>query len=276
MKSGGLNIICPVKDQDWGRFSILIDSLYKHLKIDNKIIVISPSGASPIKDKNISYYKDIDIIPQLINPKYNHTGWWKQQALKLAAVSVTEYENILILDADCFMVKDMYYSDICHEDKLKIKISSGGSWDNWYHGSSKILQMDFTYKNNRIGVTPVILSRSIMKGLESYLKNLYGDSPYEYLLSNTTILCDDFTPKEAPTWTEYCLYHIYGVNSGLWNNYHINSNLELSGNCFWDSIQAERWDPSKSFNNPSFFFTVAQSIAGKDAEWIKNKIQQFL
>lgn len=271
-----MSIICPVKDQDWDRFSILYKSLIKHLQIDHEIILVSPSGHNPYKDSNkIRAFSDTDIIPELKNIKYNGVGWWKQQAIKLASCYHIRSDTVLVLDADCIMVKDMCISDIITNNKIKIKISSGGSWDNWYYGSSKILNLDFNYQQNRIGVTPLILSTNILHGLVSYLTTLY-ESPWDYLLSNTSIFSDKFNPPSSPTWTEYCLYHIYGVNSGLWDNYHLNYDIELSGNSFWNAEEADKWDASKSFNNPDFYFTVAQSIAGKSIDWLKTRIQPFL
>lgn len=271
-----ISIICPVKDQDWERFAILYGSLKKHLKIPYSIISISPSGKCPIKDKNIISYSDIDIIPELIDKKFNKTGWWKQQALKLASYDKCDSETILILDADCFMVRDMTIKDVVSEGKIHIKISKGGSWDNWYQGSNKVLNLDLNYKDGRIGVTPVILSKKILQGLHNYLTTLYS-SPWVYLLSNTEVYDKSFDPPNSSrTWTEYCLYHTYGVQSGLWEKYHINTPIDLSGNCFWTADQADTWNPAKSFDNPQFFFTVAQSISGKPAEWVKEKIKQFL
>jgi hypothetical protein len=271
-----IDIVCPVKDQDWGRFEILHKSIVKHTKIDYNLIVISPSGKCPISDKKILSYKDNDIIPIISKNCFKNTGWWKQQALKLAAHTLFETEAVLVLDADCFMVKDMYYEDIVTNNKINIKISPGGSWDNWYYGSSQILKLNFDHKKNRIGVTPVILSTKIVKSLVSYLKALYNNDPWHYLLSNTTVYSPSFNPPTSPTWTEYCLYHIYGMNSNLWHEHHNNTNIELSGNCFWDAKGAESWDPKKSFDNPYFYFTVAQSISGKSAEWVKDKIKPFL
>jgi hypothetical protein len=270
-----INIICPVKDQDWGRFDILNHTLNKHLKIDYKLITISPSGNCPIKNKKIISYADLDIIPQLNKPIFQKTGWWKQQAIKLAANTKVDSDIALILDADCFMVKDMHYKDIIEDKRIKVKIAKGGSWDNWYHGSSKILNLNIDYKAGRIGVTPLVLSIPIIKSLESYLTTLYG-SPWEYLLSNTTVYDEKFNPPTSPTWTEYCLYHIYGVQSGLWNKYHLNTNIDLSGNCFWNTQQADEWDPEKSFINPHFYFSVAQSISGKSSEWVKDKISKYI
>jgi len=112
--------------------------------------------------------------------------------------------------------------------------------------------------------------------LVSYLKALFNDKHWQYLLSNTKITSSKFNPPDSPTWTEYCLYHIYGMKSRIWDQYHINENINLSGNCFWDAKQAETWDPSLSFNDPDFYFTVAQSISGKSAKWVKEKIADYL
>lgn len=274
--SNKISLVCPVKDSDWDRFDILSDSLKRHMKIDYKLITISPSGKCPIKNKKIVSYSDEDIVPGISDHKFKNTGWWKQQLLKLVSYKVCSSEIIIILDADCFMVKDMYLSDIIDsKNRIKIKISSGGSWDNWYHGSSKILNLPFDYKHQRIGVTPNILSKTILNNLYNYLTIIYDD-PNDYLLSHIMIYDTNFEPHDSPTWTEYCMYHIYGVHSKLWDKYHVISDIDLSGNSFWNKEQAEEWDVKKSFDNPSFYFTVAQSIAGQSAEWVKNKIQNYL
>jgi hypothetical protein len=52
--------------------------------------------------------------------------------------------------------------------------------------------------------------------------------------------------------------------------------FNLYGNSFWNPEDSVNWDASKSFEKPNFYFTVAQSIAGQSAEWVEEKISQYV
>lgn len=269
-----MDIVCPTKEHDLDRFKILFRSLEKFCVDPFKIYLITPSGESPLLDKRIVPLKDNKLDPTLSHKRYDREGWWKQQIIKLLSFKFCESDHILILDADCFAVKPFSFSEFLYQNKIRTKISNGGSWDKWYIGSSDLLKLDlnFNWRENRVGVTPFIFSHDILIGLDIYIRSLYGKKSIKYLLDNTKVNHDNGT-----IWSEYCLYHIYGMRSGFWQKYHYDDyNFNLSGNCFWDAQQVETWDPEQSFQKPNFYFTVAQSTAGKSASWVQESIEKYV
>jgi hypothetical protein len=270
-----MDIVCPVKSQDFDRFEILFHSLERFCEDSFKLYLISPSGESPVKSSKIITIKEEELDSVLAYKKFRNQGWWKQQVIKLLSFKFCDSDYILSLDADCFAVRPFSFDNFLFRQKIRTKISSGGSWDNWYIGSSSLLQLPLhpDWSNNRIGVTPFIFSNVILHGLNNYLKTLY-ENPSLALLNNTTMENQEVS---GATWSEYCLYHVYGYNCGYWDNYHHNlSNFELYGNCLWNTNEAETWDINNSFDNPVFYFSVVQSIAGQSAKWVKDQIKSYV
>lgn len=271
-----LDIICPYIEKDKDRFLILWKSLEKFLKIDNyRLFLVSLSGKTPIQSDYIIPVKEKDLDANLDNPKFNNNGWWKQQIIKLLSYKLCSSEHILSVDCDCFLNKKMFLSDIIINNKSRLRLSSGGSWSNWYNGSKYILKLPVSLNvNERVDVTPFVFSKIILKGLDNYLSLIYNNKHIEYLLDNVNLA---EKVRNGDTWSEYSLYHIYANYTGLIDKYHHIDNLfELSGNCFWNEKESDSWDPRKSFNEPSHYFTVAQSTAKKSASWVNEKIKDYL
>lgn len=269
-----LDIICPYIEKDKDRFLILWKSLEKFLKIDNyRLFLVSPSGKGPIKSSKLICIKECDLDSNLSNSSYDNYGWWKQQIIKLLSHKICSSDHILSLDCDCFLNKDLSLDDIIINKKSKLRISSGGSWNNWYVASKHMLKLPYKLdSNNTVDVTPFIFSKNILKGLDNYLSIIYQNNHIKYLLDNTAL-----DLANGHVWTEYSLYHIYSDYTGMIDRYHyIDPNFELYGNCFWNEKEANDWNPSLSFDNPKHFFTVAQSTAKKSAEWVNEKIKDYL
>lgn len=270
-----LDIVCPYIERDKERFYILWESLQKFCKIKNyRLFLVSPSKSRPIKSEKIIPIKETDLVKEFDDPKYNRVGWWKQQLIKLLSHKICSTEPILILDCDCFLNKNFYYSDIVSQNKIKLNINHGESWNNWYYGTQNILKIPFDLKrNDRVGVTPFVFSRSILKCIDNYLNLLYSKSKYKVLLDNIK-----FAGMDGATWTEYCLYHIYSDYTGIIDKYHLmDNNFNIAGNCCWLPEQSDSWDPKPSFDsNCNHFFTVFQSTANKPASWVYDKIKDYL
>ena len=271
-----MDIVCPIIERDFQRFKTLFKSLEKFSVDPFKLYLISDTGESPIYDPKIIPIKETKLDRNLDLKRFKSKGWWKQQVIKLLSHKFCDSPYILVLDADCFAVRLFSFTDFLHRGKIKTKVTNGGSWDNWYTGSAAMLQLDLhtDWKENRIGVTPFIFSNDILAGLAKYLNILYKN-PTLTLLDNTSI--PNVSGMNDVTWSEYCLYHIYGINAGLWDKYHHNvDTFDLHGNSFWNHEETAHWDPEKSFNNPKFYFSVAQSIAGQSADWVSTRIDQYI
>jgi len=277
-----MDIVCPIIERDFDRFKTLFRSLDKFCCDSFKLYLVSDTGESPIYDPRIIPIKETKLDRNLSIKRFIGKGWWKQQVIKLLSFKFCESPYILSMDADCFAVKPFSFNDFLYQKKIRTKVCSSGSWDNWYAGSSAILQLNLRedYKYNKIGVTPFIFSNALLEGLNKYLKTLYKH-PTVAMLDHTHIFEENDSVKninnDTAVWSEYCIYHIYGLNTGFWSKYHHNMReFNLYGNSFWNPEDSVNWDASKSFEKPNFYFTVAQSIAGQSAEWVEEKISQYV
>jgi hypothetical protein len=277
-----LDIVCPYIPSDKERFEILWESLEKFCKVKNyRLFLVSLSGDNPVLSSKIIPIKEKDLDIHLVDPIFTKKyGWWKQQIIKLLSFKFCETETILVVDCDSFLNKNLFVNSYTFKNKIKIALGDEGSFSNWYAGSKSVLKIPFnSQQHKRVGVTPFLFSRSILKSLDKYLTVLYGNNKTEYLLSNTN---DMFFPSKlfndpSETWTEYTLYHIYAQYTGLINKYHyIDNTFKLGGNSYWHPEECENWDPSMSFNDPEHFFTVCQSSAKKPASWVREKIATYL
>lgn len=267
-----LDIVCPYIERDKERFDILWTSIEKYLKIPNyRLFLVSPDGKKPIKSSKIIAIKEKDLDINLSSKEFNGKGWWKQQIIKLLSYRFCNTDCILSIDCDCFLTKNLYYKNITFKNKPILSLNREGSWENWYRGSKAILKLNPKH-SEKIGVTPFLFSRSILKSLDLYLDLIYGKNKTATLLSRTSP-----TMTAGDTWSEYVLYHIYSDYTGLINKYHhIDSTFEMSGNNIWLENETDSWNPEKSFKKPKHFFTVVQSTANRPASWVKSKVSKFI
>lgn len=267
-----MDIVCPITNRDEHRFALLFETLNKFYKSKFTLYLVTPSGKSPISDSRIVTISDADVDPSLRTGINQQKGWWKQQLIKIKACNFCQTDNILVLDADCFAVKRFTDRDLISNDRI-ITNNQGHSWKNWYRGSSKVLKFELPVSIGA-SVTPTVLSRNILLGLNSYLNNQYGERFGDMLLKNTHLKGSD----NSDTWSEYTLYHLFALKSGFYHKYHVeNPEFVMYGNSYWTPEDAVVWDASKSFDNDSnFFFTVAQSVGGKSALWVREKVQEYL
>lgn len=270
-----INLVCPIVTHDFPRLNILYTTLQRYWVIpDYTFFIISPDGRNPYEhDDRVVALKDSDVIANINDIDFKDLGWWKQQAIKIAMAPRLTSDTVLILDADCFMLKPLPYADIfTAEGKIRTR-KYGTSWDNWYGGSRAILGKEINpalIPSQRIDVTPTILSRHILQSLNTWIERTHG---WDWMFYNILP-----RPKTHPdhAWTEYCLYHLHALETDLWDKYHEFDDFYLYGNCYWNPQQADEWDPTPSFANPDFYFTVAQSIGHKPASWVWNKIRQYV
>lgn len=64
---------------------------------------------------------------------------------------------------------------------------------------------------------------------------------------------------------------------GPWNKYHVECGpAALYGNCVWRAGDWHSWNPSVSFDEPEFCFTVVESYARIPAELIRQKVWKYI
>jgi hypothetical protein len=278
-----LDIICPVKPEDHDRLAILHRSMCKFLRMDWRLFIIYPRY-SPKLPKRIladggrclALYDDAVLADMPADPaEWKWPGWWVQQAIKIAMAPWISSPVCLTLDADCLVVKPVGMADLVDfHGRAKTNYGVHGSWDNWYAGSAALLGTPVPTR--KIQVTPFLFATPLLKLLYDKLKSLHPEAPWTWLLEHSRV------PGSDDCWTEYCLYHCWGeqVEMGkAWERYHVASARWMYGNSAWTPEQANAWEPAKSFeapHNDNFLFSVIQSVCEKPAEWVWERVQQYL
>lgn len=262
-----LDVVIPVCSSDFYRFKILAASIQKFWKIDGNFFLIVPSKSYKLFKSHFG--KRFEIIPEdALIPYIEFTktsGWYRQQAIKLSAWPILTTDNFLVLDADCFLVRDTEEDYFVKDGKSGINLAEpgGGSWDEWYVESAKLLG---TLKPAlQTPVTPSMLNRNICKLLEQRIIELsnYYEKPWIWLLG-----------REG--WTEYTLYHCWAEYMNVWDLYHYRTDYALAEECVWKVEDFKYFNASDIFKNKKAAFTLVQSCTNIPAEWIWEKVKPFL
>lgn len=266
----GLEIVCPVSEGDAQRFAILWRSLLKFLRLDWRLLLITPDPgwvpASVAREPRVRVHRDAEILPELAEVPVH--PWFVQQLLKLAVAPRMVRDAILVLDADCFAVRPITMDDFVSPDgRVHVSLGPEGSWRSWYEGAAAILGT--AIPERQIQVTPFVFHRVLLQSLHARILQLDA-RPWQWLARRTV------EGGGTHSWTEYTLYHCWGEHLKLWETLHAEAPRWLYGNCYWTPEQAEGWDARRSFDDPEFCFSVAQSNSGKPAEWVWSRVRPFL
>jgi hypothetical protein len=189
--------------------------------------------------------------------------WLKQQALKLCIHSQVETDTYLVLDADCFAVKDLRDRDLFPEGKARLGVEDREvSQFEWWAQSSELLEREDTSRPEwpHIGVTPQILYTRIVTGLLNELENIHQMDPREILGKNK--------------FTEFTLYWLYLLRVSKPEDlyYMDNSRLALSKGV-WSASQRPISELKELLREGRTCFGLVQSLLGIDPGWIAEIIE---
>jgi beta-1,4-N-acetylglucosaminyltransferase len=276
------SIVIPSTSHDREYLKNLLISLQKFLSLTSVdvILIIVPNSdfdqmksflsfAQSLWQKKLRLVKETKLIPDSILSKCDsfpkwRSGWFKQQVLKLSAAFIMKTDFYLILDSDCILTSPLKYCDLVDETENKTR-SFYQTEDiylhqNWWRGSAKLLGIESYFLDSLkegIGVTPQILSVSIVKMMCSFIEKSHPNRGKWYSILSS------FRLQLYPTaiWTEYTLYYLFAVRTGILNKYHICKRNALSdyNHNVWQLHQSYDWNPFIKTGNSSAFFTIFQS-----------------
>jgi hypothetical protein len=259
-----------VAPTDAERFAILWRSLQKFLRMPWRLLLVTPDPhwvpEGVARDPRLRVLRDAELLPELEGVAVH--SWFTQQLLKLAVAPRLVRDAVLVLDADCFAVRPITMDDLVAPDG-RVYVSAGpeGSWRGWYEGAAAVLGT--AIPATQVQVTPFVFHRVLLQSLHARLLQLDA-RPFAWLARKSV------EGGSTHSWTEYTLYHCWGEHLGLWSRLHAEAPRWLYGNSYWTPEQAEAWDARRSFENPSFCFSVAQSNSGKSAAWVWERVGRFL
>ena len=267
-------IVIPISSQardglDFRRFEkVLYPSLLRHVRgsgLIHDVIIVCPAGdrrkIPHVPEPLMRVVTDQDLLDPFTNL---HTdSWLRQQALKLFIHARVATDTYLVLDADCFAVKDLREPDLFPEGKARLGLEeSEVAHFEWWAQSSELLEREDTSPPEwpYIGVTPQILYTRIVAGLLTELENIHQMDPKEVLGKNK--------------FTEFTLYWLYLLRTTRPEELYYMDNTRLSlSKAVWATSQSPITDLKKLLVEGRTCFGLVQSILGIDPEYIAELVE---
>ena len=80
--------------------------------------------------------------------------------------------------------------------------------------------------------------------------------------------------EHDPAWTEWALYHVFGLHTNRFYDYHTEGRL-FQGNEVWFEEAFGTWDPCRDVDSPTAagYFSLVQSRIGKSPDDIFAKLE---
>ena len=80
--------------------------------------------------------------------------------------------------------------------------------------------------------------------------------------------------EHDPAWTEWALYHVFGLHTNRFYDYHTEGRL-FQGNEVWFEEAFDTWDPCRDVDSPTAagYFSLVQSRIGKSPDDIFAKLE---
>jgi glycosyltransferase involved in cell wall biosynthesis len=280
-----LTIFIPVIAKESQRLGILLQSLSFFVNFDDiQILILTPTEdlkiiqtvvlSCLIKD-NITIITD-ETISSLDRQK-NTTGWFRQQVYKLLVCRYIKTPFYLVLDSDNFAIQKISVGDLIKDNKAMLQLQDNPDGFQNIKDVCKIIQSDCPTSRNFsvMTVTPAILSTDIVKSLVNKIESSYCNKDY----SVDQYLYDQISDhkKEDGFVTEYMLYYMYAVNTGMLWNKHFPGKLvgEYNMNNVWYPQQIFEWNPKNVFSG-SGFFCVYQSTCKVPAPILFDQIRDYI
>lgn len=187
-------------------------------------------------------------------------GWVKQQMLKIFAAKLIDGDYYMTLDADLCLTRPADFKILFPDGKAISTLAAAGKHSEWWACSARILGTKLQLKDEDLvtGVTPVILSTSVVIELINYLHLKSQENRYmtifEYLAT-------------VQGWTEYSLYWLFLLQFYGKEKYYTDENhvqIRHQAYSVWERHQApdvkalrERID--SAFHDKRSLFLVIQS-----------------
>jgi hypothetical protein len=217
---------------------------------------------------NLHFVNETTVSPSIAKLPRGY-GVAKHMLIKLAANRFVRSKFYLILDSDIVACKPMTADDLVIDGKA-LTYYYRPEPPAWWNCSEAVLNYPYNgylaSNGNRIFVTPEILSCEITSALQGKLEQLFNGDWIDGLIER-------FDTKSNDYWTEYTLYDLYAVETGLFEQYHVAETaiqhpLHCMEQSLWVPQHLENWDPAKAFNGQSpGYFLVLQSIMANDADF---------
>lgn len=218
----------------------------------------------------VQVVKETEVLPQLLKHK-GAPGWYKQQALKLAAHTIVNSPFYLVLDADLICVQQFSDETIIINGKALTDWEAKSVHPEWWRGSATVLRLNDNDESFGLSVTPEVLSAHVCDRLVKHITHLYDMDWCDLLLQNQI-------------WTEYTLYCLFATQEGYINHFHhtrewmlTNRKAVRSQQNVWLKTDFETWQPKHAFApGAEGIFMVCQSNTEIHPAKVWRKLHGFL
>lgn len=221
------------------------------------------------------------------------SGWTKQQMVKLGCSRTVSTPFYLITDSDLFFMSKFQALDLveqrpCKENSTVCDLKGKAEFRarnemqpplteemqrQWETSSAEALNISMPegYRKH-MGVTPQIMSRAVVDPMLDHLarighQNETWDS-YLLRLLLDNLYSTDPTQRGIVPWTEFDLYWLFAVDAGLWDRYHVHSELQKYPANLWQWKDYKKWDPCQENDGARGYWAVVQSQLGMTGEEI--------
>lgn len=287
----------PQSRGDYLRVSDLVKSLVKFFdhEMVYEFIVIHPDGDgvhpdleempwplrkltdSQILGRQTSEFRSLTPRLELSENGGRGTNYRAQMILKLGVAKFISTALYLVLDCDVFATRRTTFNDLVAHGKgifMDARYPYSRHNPSWWKAADGLLQAKGCVTSHDgtkvIGVTPALLATDLSLATIGRILELHGRSEQNF----AEVL---FRLLDRFDWTEYTLYWTQAcIMPGAIKKYHIATSLKLyeEGGFEWQSWR--NWKPKRAFNDPTFVFSVIQSISGVDPEWVSKTIAPYL
>jgi hypothetical protein len=262
---------------------MLLQTLSHFWKDSTKLrltILTPPQDISSVRDAlrstntvDIHVVDEHDVIPFLrTNPRVS--GWYRQQALKLAYASLASEDFYLTLDADVLCTHEFSGESLVTDNKALTDWEPRTMHPEWWKTSGGLLRLPARPERVGFSVTPAVLSKAICGKLIEYLHGISARDCYKYLLSHFG-------------WTEYSLYNIFAdYNDLTYRHHHTETWMSENGKSiradvsnslsqnFWSEEQFATWKGESAFDpDAQGLFIVCQSNSNISPSAIWNRVK---
>ena len=250
MPARSLDAVLPLRARDYGRFQILDRSLRRNFRDLNRCWVVtmdaeecelrSRIGGPPYRVlpesaivPEIAAYRALyrgwyatTVGARIAKGRYDATGWFVQQLVKLAISDRVESEFYLTLDADVICMKPVGYDDLVESGRAIANLRSEDVHPDWYASAERILGQRRSGRTH--GVTPAVLARDAVHRLRAFLATRVGERARRLgsLFPQGSRMRDLFCSwrshllRNTP-WTEYALYFTFLESTGAFDTFHV-------------------------------------------------------
>lgn len=206
--------------QNMARLDVLLSSLLHHgtPHLFDSLIVVTPHAEVGIAREYAACWPELPVTvvdeaehfeafsrfsrPWQIRP------WQRQQMIKLNAPALTQADFVLTLDPDVVARRPVSRRTLLPDGRALILPEARSVHARWWRDSAALLGVRADLEAPGMGVTPALLSRSVLLAAHDRIAEVGGRPWMDVLLTSYS------------DWTEYTLYLLTAQLSGLLDREH--------------------------------------------------------